>query len=115
MTIRWQDWTNVLLGCWLVVSPLELEYSLNGDATANACGVGGVLLIFNLISACRLIDQGQEIFNILLGAWLIFSPYSLGFTAERVPAINAVALGIMIVGLAAWQMIESIRNGKDTK
>jgi hypothetical protein len=112
MVIRWQDWTNVLLGCWLVVSPWEMEYSLNEAATANSCGLGGVLLIFNLISACRLLDQGQEIFNILLGAWLILSPYSFGFATEKEPAINAIVVGTLIVSLAGWQIYDATKAGK---
>jgi len=112
MIIRWQDWINVLLGCWLVVSPWEMEYSLNGAATANACGLGGVLLVFNLISACRLLDQGQEIFNILLGTWLILSPYSLTFATEREPSINAIVVGTMIVALASWQIYDATKSEK---
>ncbi len=112
MSIRWQDWMNVLLGFWLVVSPWEMEYSLNGAATANACGVGVVLLLFNLISVARLLDQGQEIFNILLGIWLVFSPYSLSFTTEREPSINAIVIGAMIVVLAGWQIYDATKSKK---
>jgi hypothetical protein len=112
MLARWQDWTNVLLGCWLVVSPWQIGYSLNGAATANACGLGAVLIVFNLISACRLLDEGQEIFNILLGIWLILSPYSLGFATAKEPAINAIAAGAMIVALAGWQIYDATKGGK---
>ena len=112
MTQRWQDWMDVLLGCWLVVSPWEMGYTLNNAATANACGLGGVLIVFNLISACRLIDEGQEIFNILLGIWLLLSPYSLGFATENKPAINAFAAGAVIVALAGWQIYDGAKGGK---
>jgi hypothetical protein len=109
---RWQDWTDVVLGGWLVVSPWQMGYTLNQTATTNACGLGTVLIVFNLISACRLVDQGQEIFNILLGLWLICSPYVLGFTTDKEPAINTVAAGVMVVGLAVWQIYDAIRSGK---
>jgi hypothetical protein len=112
MNPRWQDWTNVLLGCWLVVSPWQMGYSLNETATTNACGLGAVLIVFNLISVCRLVDEGQEIFNILLGTWLMFSPYALGFTTDREPAINALAVGVMIVALAVWQIYDAAKAGK---
>ncbi|MGA9664888.1 MAG: SPW repeat protein [Gallionella sp.] len=103
---------NVLLGTWVVVSPWAMEYSLNGAATANACGLGAVLVIFNLMSVCRLVDQGQEIFNILLGVWLILSPFSLDFAATREPAINAFAIGAMIVVLAGWQIYDAPKSSK---
>ena len=112
MLARWQDWTNVLLGCWLVVSPWQMGYSLNETATTNACGLGAVLIVFNLISACRLVDEGQEIFNILLGFWLMASPYSLGFASDKDPAINALAAGATIVALAVWQIYDAIKFGK---
>lgn len=111
-SVRWQDWMNVLLGFWLVVSPWEMEYSLNKAATANACGVGVVLLLFNLISVARLLDQGQEIFNILLGVWLVLSPYFLSFTTEGEPAINAIVTGAMIVILAGWQIYDATKSRK---
>lgn len=111
MTIRWQDWMCVLLGSWLVVSPWEMGYSLNEVATADACGLGGVLVVFNVISACRLSDKGQEIFNILLGAWLIFAPYSLNFSADNLPSINAIVIGVMVIALACWQIYDATKTG----
>lgn len=110
MTIRWQDWINVLLGFWLVVSPWGLDYSLNNAATANAHGLGATIIIFNIISACRLIDEGQEIFNILLGTWLILSPYSLGFATEKAAAINVILVGAAIMSLGIWQMYDATRD-----
>jgi hypothetical protein len=109
--IRWQDWANFLLGCWLVVSPDQLEYSLNAAASGNALGLGAVLVIFNLISACRLVEKGQEIFNIMLGTWLLLSPFALGFEPAREATINAMTVGALVVVLAVWQMRDAIRRG----
>jgi len=111
MMVRWQDWANVLLGCWLVVSPDQLGYSLNAAASGNAFGLGAVLVIFNLISACRLVEKGQEIFNIVLGIWLLLSPFALGFEPEREATINAMTVGALVAVLAVWQMRDAIRRG----
>jgi hypothetical protein len=110
MSVRWQDWANVLLGCWLAVSPWQMEYALNHAARGNSCGVGAVLVVFNLISVCRIVDEGQEIVNILLGIWLILSPYALDFAMEKKPTINVMAVGALIVVLAGWQIVDAIRN-----
>jgi len=110
MVLRWQDWTNVLMGFWLVISPWQLGYTLNAVATANACGLGAVLIVFNLISACRVVDEGQEIFNILLGSWLICSPYVLSFATDKEPAVNTVAGGAIVVALAVWQIYDTVRT-----
>ena len=104
MAIRWRDWVAALSGAWLMVSPDALGYTLERSAASNAYGVGLVVLLFNVISACRLIDQGQEIFNILLGAWLVLSPYSLGFRDDRLVAANATAVGALIAIFAFWSM-----------
>ena len=110
--IRWQDWTDVLVGFWLILSPWALEYSLNVAATQNAYGAGALLIIFNLISAARLLDQGQEIFNILVGIWLISSPYVLGFQNERGPAVNILVVGVIVVILAGWQLRDAVKVRK---
>ena len=110
--IRWQDWADVLLGCWLVVSPYQLEYWLDAAATQNAMGLGAALVIFNLISACRLVDKGQEIFNIVLGTWLLLSPFSLGFEEVPEATINTMTVGALVVVLALWQIHDARKAGK---
>ena len=112
MTIRWQDWMTVLLGAWLLASPWQLDFALNHAAMGNACGVGVVLIVFNLMAVARLLEQGQEIFNILTGAWLVLSPYALDFAGERGPTINAVVVGSCVNCLAVWQIIDAVRKSK---
>ena len=109
--IRWQNWVNVVLGLWLMLSPSVMGYTLSATATANAHGLGAVLVIFNLLSVNRLQDQGQEILNILLGIWLILSPYALDFTAEKESAINVAVVGITVVLLAVWQIYNATKAG----
>jgi hypothetical protein len=109
MTVRWQDWLSVALGCWLVISPWQMDYWLDRTATGNACGIGVALIIFNLISVRRMVDSGQEIVNILIGFWLILSPFSLNFGQERSATLNALLLGSAVVILAIWQIRDAIK------
>lgn len=111
-SILWQDWTYILLGCWLVVSPWEMGYSLNHAASANSWGIGGVLIVFNLIAASRVFGAGQVIFNILLGTWLILSPYPLDFAIDKVAADNTIVAGAMLVSFACWQIYDVTKAGK---
>jgi hypothetical protein len=109
MAVRWQDWISVALGSWLAISPWAMNYWLDRGATENAFGVGAVIIIFNLISVCRLVDEGQELFNILLGAWLVLSPLWLDFAAATAAMINTVLVGSMIIGLAVWQIRDATK------
>lgn len=75
----------------------------------NACGVGVLLVLFNVMSAARLMDQGQEIVNIMAGFWLILSPYSLNFSGSRSLTLDAMGVGIAIVCLAFWQIYDAMQ------
>jgi hypothetical protein len=114
MSIRWQDCGNVLLGCWLAVSPWQLGYFMNQLATQNACGVGMVLIVFNLLIVGRVLDEGQEILNIMLGIWLMLCPYALAFSAAKAPAINTMIVGALIVVFAGWQIYDATREPKSS-
>ena len=112
MIIRWQDWAAVALGGWLVTSPWALGFTLNHAAMVNACGLGAVLIVFNLISVLRLYEAGQELFNILMGLWLILSPYSLGFAEAKDPTLNVIAVGLIVIVLAVWQIRDSLLSNE---
>ncbi|MDR3387581.1 MAG: SPW repeat protein [Rudaea sp.] len=112
MRIRWQDWANLGLGVWLGTSPYVMGYTLDRPATGNACGLGIGIVVFNLIIACRLEDKGEEILNILLGLWLVLSPFSLGFSGETGVATNAMAVGTALVVLAVWQIIATVSRNR---
>ena len=84
----WQDWVYVIVGVWLVVSPAAMGYLSDSPASANSWGIGGVLIVFNLIAISRVFGAGQAVFNILLGGWLILSPYQLDFAADKEAAVQ---------------------------
>jgi len=109
--VHWRDLLIGAAGIWLMASPTVLDYNLNESAATNAFSVGGCLVIFCIISAWRLVDLGNEILNIVIGCWLILSPFSLGFSGQRTPELNAIAVGLLVAGLAVWDL-SSIRGPK---
>lgn len=113
VSIRWQDWGNVILGCWLAVSPWQLGFALNHLASGNACGLGIVLVVFNLFIVGRMVDEGQEILNIILGLWLVLCPFAFGFSSARLPAINFMIVGTATIILACWQIFDAVKEPKD--
>ncbi len=98
---HWQDWANLALAAWLFVSPWILGYAGLPGAAWNAwivaAGVGAIT-VAALVQFARW-EQGA---NIVLGLWLILSPWVLGFEAFVLPLWNAILVGIAVALLAAW-------------
>ena len=113
MRKQWQDWCIVAAGAWLVISPHQLDFALDHYASSNACGVGALLVIYNIISAGRLIEEGQEFVNLILGIWLIFSPYALGFSWLVPASIDMIAIGAAIVALAGLGLLRSAARKRE--
>ncbi len=107
----WQDTINVLLGLWLIISPWALGFA--GDTTLawNVWTVGAIIAVV-AIAALVAFQRWEEWINVALGAWLIASPWVLGFAGNEAAMWNAVVVGIAVGGLALWSsMIEHERGG----
>jgi hypothetical protein len=53
---QWEEWVNLALGIWLILSPWILGFSANANAMGNAVVVGiicAILAIFGLMAARR--------------------------------------------------------------
>jgi len=102
---RWQDWTNMVLGFLLVVSPWLLRFTGLEAATLNAVIIG--FLIFALSAlALTLLDRWEAYINGLLGLWAVLSPWLIGFTGYDYAMFAHVGIGILVVVVAAieiWQ------------
>lgn len=48
----------------------------------------------------KQIKHWQDAVNVVLGAWLVLSPWALGFAGEAIPTGNAVIVGIALVAAA---------------
>ena len=106
MTIRrWQDWVNLFLGMWLFVSPLALGLVIGSPAaTWNACVLGLAIIAFAW-GAVYIPRAWTEAINIILGLWLMASPWILGFELQTVARTTTVATGLLLMALATWAMV----------
>lgn len=102
--IHWRDWLIALVGAWLIASPHVFDYVSLQPALSNAYALGAIIFAFNILSACRTSEQGQDLFNLVLGSWLLFAPYALHFQQSSAPAANAIAAGLLVICLASWQI-----------
>lgn len=53
----------------------------------------------------RLTGQWKDAVNLVLGLWLIVSPWALGFVADRTPAWNAWVVGVIIAVAALAALV----------
>jgi hypothetical protein len=92
------SWINILLGIWVLISPFVLTF-LSPRAIWNNVATGIVVGILAIIRLNTRNQPGWSWINVLLGIWLIISPFALAF-AGGAALWNNVILGI-IIGLIA--------------
>jgi hypothetical protein len=104
LTARWQDIANFLLGVWLVGSPWVLGYA---DQTAAAWNASVIGLAIALVAASTLVASRvwEQRITAGLGAWLVVSPYILGFATVQAASWNHFVVGVLVVGLTLWAAI----------
>lgn len=93
---RWQDWANVVLGIWLIVSPFILGYTDTGTLAApHSYAIGIAVAIFAFAALYRFY-RWEEGVNLALGLWLIAAPFVLNFSNVGPALWNHVIVGILI-------------------
>jgi hypothetical protein len=102
-SIRTASGINILLGIWLIIAPFVLGYSNIERATWNAIIVGVLVLA---MAAVRISDParrpGLSWANMVLGIWLILSPFIMDYSRFAEPLWNDIICGVVIAGMAAW-------------
>jgi hypothetical protein len=110
LTARWQRAANFLLGICLVVSPWVLAYA---DQTAAAWNASVTGLAIALIAASALVayHEWEEWITAVLAAWLIVSPYILGFGTMQAASWTHFVVGVLVAVLALWSAITALVPG----
>jgi hypothetical protein len=106
---QWEDWVNLVLGIWLCVSPWILQ--LGGDemiVTQNAVLVGFLLIVTEAVTLVSF-RVWEEWISVVLGGWLVVSPWVLGITA-LVPMANFVIVGLAVLVLALYEIWDVQRH-----
>jgi SPW repeat len=103
------DWTHVLLGVWLVISPWVVGFTASAGALRSAVIFGAAVIIVALWALYRPLQRGPEWVNAVLGVLLFLTPWAMGYRAEMGASWNAWALGTMIVVFAAYTFLPRMR------
>jgi hypothetical protein len=105
---HWQDGVNAVLGAWLLLSPWAVGYADERVATANAVVVG-LALAAGALGAILVPRAWEEWAEAVVGAWLVVSPWVLGFAGQTDARMSAASIGAVVVALALW----TIASDKD--
>ncbi len=91
---RWQDQLIVLLGLWLFISPVALDYAAGSPEALNAYVAGAVVV---LLAAFDLYQTyvWAVLLNLAVGVWVAVSPWVL-----QVAGVASISGNFVIVGLA---------------
>ena len=104
----WEDWCGMLLGALIVASPwFPIQ---EGTVTAghqvivlNTVAVGLVVFGLSQLEYVSL-QRWQEVTTIVVGLWLIASPYVLGYSSEGFLRIYHTSLGAVVLLLGLLQL-----------
>lgn len=105
MLERWRNQTNlinVLFAAILFVSPWLLGFSYE-TAGLNAWASG---LLLGLVSVVAILSyaEWEEWIDLALGAWILGSPWVLGFPADAAATKVHVMIGLIVTVLAAIEL-----------
>jgi hypothetical protein len=107
LSAYWQDTLNFLLGAGLFISPWLFGFGAEQTAALNAYVVGGIIAVMALM-ALFAFQIWEEWVSGLLGAWLVISPWVLGFSGSSSAVLTHLVVGVAAIVLAIWSTNEHV-------
>jgi hypothetical protein len=105
---RWQDWVELLLGVWLIVSPWVVGFADVEVARLNALVLGIAIVAYSLIEL-GVPKAWEEWVSAAMGLWLVVSPFVLNFSQQAAATWNAIAVGALLLVFALWALVRDYR------
>jgi hypothetical protein len=102
------DVLNLVLGAFLFFSPWIFGFA-SGAPTQNAV-VSGIVIAVLSIAALAAFTVWEEWLNLILGLWVLVSPWVLAFAGTTAAAV-AVVVGILVAVIAAIELWMMYRAG----
>src|SRR5579864_1392735 len=90
-------WINLILGLWLIISPLVIGYSAASVAAANNIILGVVVVACSwwMLAAIAGADWCGWV-QLLCGIWLIVAPFVLRYSELTHAVSNDAIVGIVV-------------------
>jgi hypothetical protein len=102
-TKRWQDWVELVLGIWLVISPWVVGFADMEAARTNAVILGVAIVVYSLIEL-GVPKAWEEWVSAAMGLWLVISPFVLNFSQHTAATWNTIAVGVLTLVFALWAL-----------
>ena len=103
MKTIWKNTICMLAGLWLWISPFVLHFKLGSDASSDANVVGIFIGVLSMM-AIATPQVWEEWSKVILGVWLLASPWLLGFSHQTVAMANIMIVGLVVIVLSLWSM-----------
>jgi len=99
-----RDLLNLALAVVLIVLPWVLGFTGETLATRTALGTGLAIAVVSILALFARSARWVDAVGLLLGVWAVVSPWILGFTAIVFAQWALVAVGVLLVAVAAWEV-----------
>jgi hypothetical protein len=100
---HFQDWLNLALSVLLFISPWVLGFAGEQQPAWNAWACAIIIAVFS-VAALVNFAEWEEWVNLVVGLWLVISPWILQFSAVTSAMWTAVIIGVIVAVLAAWEI-----------
>jgi hypothetical protein len=97
------DVGNLILGIILFASPWIYNFTAGHEST-NAM-IAGIIIVVLSIAALAAFTVWEEWINLVVGLWLIVSPWVLHFTGTTAMRVTIV-IGVLVAILAAIELFD---------
>ena len=107
MELKWKesgvDVANLVLAALLFLTPWIFGFASESAAAWNAW-VSGILIGIVAVAALTSFAEWEEWINLVLGLWVVVSPWVLGFATQTARTWVPVIVGLVVAVLAAVKL-----------
>jgi succinate dehydrogenase/fumarate reductase cytochrome b subunit len=100
---RWQDQLMVLIGAWLIISPMAFAYPADSSPAMNAFIAGAIIALLAAFDLYKTYVWAV-LCNILVGVWVAVSPWLVETTRDPAMSWSLVVAGVATVVLGLWEL-----------
>ena len=100
---RWQDRVILLIGIWLILSPLVFGYPSTSAPAINTYVAGVIMALLAAFDHYKTYVWAV-VLNIVIGAWVAVSPWLVGTVPDRPMTTSLLVSGIAAIVLGLWEL-----------